>query len=255
MPPTIIDLTQASSPAPIAPEIIPVAVLLKQAIADAQPIRLRSTLVAICDTSPEAARIAASLLLVSEEKIRYLSAEESSEEEEQEEEDEDEDEGEEDVGRRSDGNDEASSHNETDKRAKENSRSNHAMGLAANDLKRMRTRYAMCENCDEEFDVAYNSMGDCSWHEGKIVKDLMKSATSASLRSANREVESLDVDYDGDIWADHDERCHGPMDTEENRSQFPEGFIYECCNGDGSAEGCKTGRHVERDKGSKRSRY
>lgn len=29
----------------------------------------------------------------------------------------------------------------------------------------------MCENCDEEFDVAYNSMGDCSWHEGKTVKD------------------------------------------------------------------------------------
>lgn len=137
MPPTIIDLTQARSPAPTAPEFIPVAVLLKEAIANAQPIRLRSTLVAICNTSPEAARIAASLLLVPEEKVRYLSAEESSEDEEQEEkdEDEDEDEGENDVGRRGDGNDEGSSHNETDKRAKENSGSNHGVGLAANDLK------------------------------------------------------------------------------------------------------------------------
>lgn len=35
---------------------------------------------------------------------------------------------------------------------------------------------------------------------------------------------------DGDFWADHDERCHGPIDTPENVAAFPEGFIWDCCD-------------------------
>lgn len=186
MPPTIIDLTEASSPAPAEPEIVPVEVLLKQAIDKAQPSRLRNTLVAICDGSPEAARIAGSLLLVPEKGVRYLSAEESSEEEEDDEEDEEEDEHEEDeqeedhdrdMSARTNGNDKSFSNDETEKGRKETSGSNHAMELAANDLKRMRTRYAMCENCAEEFDVADNLKGYCCWHDGEIARDLMMSGT------------------------------------------------------------------------------
>lgn len=186
MPPTIIDLTEASSPAPAEPEIVPVEVLLKQAIDKAQPSRLRNTLVAICDGSPEAARIAGSLLLVPEKGVRYLSAEESSEEEEDDEEDEEEDEDEEDeqeedhdrdMSARTNGNDKSFSNEETEKGRKETSGSNHAMDLAANDLKRMRTRYAMCENCAEEFDVADNLKGYCCWHDGEIARDLMMSGT------------------------------------------------------------------------------
>ncbi|MCJ1265609.1 hypothetical protein MMC22_005489 [Lobaria immixta] len=244
MPPTIIDLTEASSPAPAEPEIVPVEVLLKQAIDKAQPSRLRNTLVTICDGSPEAARIAGSLLLVPEKGVRYLSAEESSEEEEEDEDENEEDEKDEDkedeqeegndkdISARSNGNDQSFSHDETEKGRKETSGSNHAMELAANDLKRMRTRYAMCENCAEEFDVADNLKGYCCWHDGE-----------------------LEPDYDGDFWADHDERCHGIIDTEDMRSVYPEGFIYSCCDGDGHSEGCKTGRHVEQDLISKRPRY
>lgn len=249
MPPTIIDLTEASSPAPAEPAIVPVEVLLKQAIVTAQPSRLRSTLLAVCDNAPEAARIAGSLLLVPEEKVRYLSAEESSEEEE---EDEEEDE---DVSGRSDRSDERSPHDEMDKRRKKATGSDHAMGLATNDLKRMRSRYAMCENCAEEFDVADNVKGSCYWHDGEIAKDPMIPGTAPSLRFANKGAGTLEEDHEGDIWADHDERCHGPIDTDENRSQFPEGFIYDCCEGDGSSVGCKTGRHVEADLNSKRRRH
>ena len=189
MPPTIIDLTEASSPAPAEPEIVPVEVLLKQAIDKAQPSRLRNTLVTICDGSPEAARIAGSLLLVPEKGVRYLSAEESSEEEEEDEDENEEDEKDEDkedeqeegndkdISARSNGNDQSFSHDETEKGRKETSGSNHAMELAANDLKRMRTRYAMCENCAEEFDVADNLKGYCCWHDGEIARDLMMPGT------------------------------------------------------------------------------
>lgn len=82
----------------------------------------------------------------------------------------------------------------------------------------------------------------------------MISGTFASLYLVDSGVGELEPDYDGDFWADHDE-CHGPIDTEESRSQYPEGFIYDCCEGDGYSEGCKTGRHVEQDDVSKRRRY
>ncbi|MCJ1466026.1 Ribosome biogenesis protein 1 [Pseudocyphellaria aurata] len=187
MPPTIIDLTQASSPVRPEPDIVPVAVLVKQAISEAAVSRLRSTLVAICDASPEAARIAGSLLLVPEEDVRYLSAEESSEEEVEEEDEEDEEEEEdeedeedeevekkedEDMGERSDGKDKAHSHDASDEKRKEDAGSDRIMEQAVKKVKRMRTRYAICENCNEEFDVADNLKGYCCWHEGETLKDL-----------------------------------------------------------------------------------
>ena len=40
----------------------------------------------------------------------------------------------------------------------------------------------------------------------------------------------------GDFWADHDEDIHGRIADLED--EFPEGFIYECCNQTGDTEGC-----------------
>jgi hypothetical protein len=31
-----------------------------------------------------------------------------------------------------------------------------------------RSRYAMCEQCDQEFDVSKNEEGDCQWHDGML---------------------------------------------------------------------------------------
>jgi len=55
------------------------------------------------------------------------------------------------------------------------------------------------------------------------------------------------VDDEGDFWADHDEDCHGMIDTEEMRREFPEGFSYPCCGQDGTAAGCTRGMHRAAD--------
>lgn len=55
----------------------------------------------------------------------------------------------------------------------------------------------------------------------------------------------LKIDYD-DVnyaWADWDERCHGTMDTDENREQYPNGFVWDCCDKEGTAPGCTKGHH------------
>lgn len=41
-----------------------------------------------------------------------------------------------------------------------------------------------------------------------------------------RHVGAVEVDWDSDVWADHDERCHGPIDTRDNRRSFPQGFTW-----------------------------
>ncbi|KAF2145450.1 uncharacterized protein K452DRAFT_283800 [Aplosporella prunicola CBS 121167] len=65
-----------------------------------------------------------------------------------------------------------------------------------------------------------NDKGDCVYHPGE-----------------------LEV-YDGDdFWADHDEDCHGVIDTEEMRKMFPEGFMWDCCEVKGDEPGCKESRH------------
>lgn len=50
----------------------------------------------------------------------------------------------------------------------------------------------------------------------------------------------LEVDYESDTWADHDERCHGPIDTKAHRREYPEGFKWSCCDAAGDEPGCET---------------
>ena len=63
----------------------------------------------------------------------------------------------------------------------------------------------------------------------------------------------LDIDWDGDFWADWDEDCHGYIDTEERREEYPEGFIYSCCNQDGTSNGCQIRRIVNNNDSSDNS--
>ncbi|MCJ1243335.1 hypothetical protein MMC30_000532 [Trapelia coarctata] len=98
-------------------------------------------------------------------------------------------------------------------------------------VKRLRSRYARCVNCEEEFDTTYNEPGNCVWHEGE-----------------------MEVDWDGDFWADNDEATWGPVDTEDNRKSYPEGFIWTCCDKNGEEAGCKIGRHREEPETVKRPR-
>ena len=54
----------------------------------------------------------------------------------------------------------------------------------------------------------------------------------------------LEVDEEGDFWADHDENCHGEIDTDDTREQCPDGFIWDCCNELGGSKGCTAGKHM-----------
>jgi len=93
------------------------------------------------------------------------------------------------------------------------------------------SRWGICDNCEEEFDVSeLRYEEECTYHTG-----------------------GLEVDVDQ--FADHDERCHGPMDTEENRRSFPQGFYWNCCEGQGADHpGCEVGQHVPRTPETKRRR-
>lgn len=56
---------------------------------------------------------------------------------------------------------------------------------------------------------------------------------------------SGDLEVNEDEFPDHDERVHGPMDTEENRRDNPLGFIWDCCEANGVNEpGCEIGQHI-----------
>ncbi|ESZ89899.1 hypothetical protein SBOR_9711 [Sclerotinia borealis F-4128] len=91
-----------------------------------------------------------------------------------------------------------------------------------------------CEHCKEEFDIENNWKRDCWYHPGE-----------------------KDVDDESDFWDDHDEQSHGDPSLREDDPDFADGFIWDCCEGSGSATGCKNTRHkvTEEGSGSKRARY
>ncbi|KAL8364875.1 hypothetical protein RB595_003926 [Gaeumannomyces hyphopodioides] len=97
--------------------------------------------------------------------------------------------------------------------------------------KHTRQRYEVCEQCNDEYDVEINDDTSCVWHDGET-----------------------EPDHDGDFWADHDEDCHGTIDSEWARKEFPEGFIWNCCDEIGAdAEGCQIGAHVPKSRKKARS--
>ncbi|KAI1080184.1 hypothetical protein F5B20DRAFT_580579 [Whalleya microplaca] len=53
----------------------------------------------------------------------------------------------------------------------------------------------------------------------------------------------LKVDHESLTWDDWDEICHGTIDSEKNRRESPEGFIWTCCGKIGTHEGCTRGPH------------
>jgi hypothetical protein len=62
-----------------------------------------------------------------------------------------------------------------------------------------------------------------------------------SAHRANYLIGEMEVDEEK--FDDWDEGCHGPIDTEHTRKEFPENFSWTCCNSDGTTEGCVTGHH------------
>ncbi|OJT04833.1 hypothetical protein TRAPUB_4405 [Trametes pubescens] len=89
----------------------------------------------------------------------------------------------------------------------------------------MISRWRICENCEEEYDAGtVRRATECSYHEGE-----------------------LEPSEDDDSWIEWDENVHGPMDTEENRRQYPDQFTWSCCDRDGTQPGCVEGEHEPKE--------
>ncbi|CAI6340737.1 unnamed protein product [Periconia digitata] len=82
-------------------------------------------------------------------------------------------------------------------------------------------RYEICEQCEKEYDVEENGEDACAWHAG-----------------------DLEPDYEAEFWADHDEDCHGVIDSDELRKEYPEGYTWSCYEQRGDVgEFCEHGPH------------
>lgn len=62
----------------------------------------------------------------------------------------------------------------------------------------------------------------------------------------------MEPDDESDFWADHDENCHGTIDSDWAREEYPDGFVWTCCDRLGTAPGCKRGRHQSNPEKSKK---
>lgn len=90
---------------------------------------------------------------------------------------------------------------------------------------------AICVQCEISFDPDDNNVKECQYHNGE-----------------------LEPDYESDVWAGHDEMCHGTIDSDFCRNECPEGFVWTCCDKRGDEEGCKLGRHEADPERNKRRR-
>lgn len=63
--------------------------------------------------------------------------------------------------------------NEDDEDEDESEKVEKTAFAVTNGNKRLRSRFAMCSNCEEEFDVTLNSKTACRWHDGmnRCLKD------------------------------------------------------------------------------------
>lgn len=103
-----------------------------------------------------------------------------------------------------------------------------------------RNRYEICAQCGEEFEYAKTKEYECVWHSGSCL-DFPLCQTSMLMHRLGK----CEVDWDSGEWDDTNEDVSGPIDTEENREEYPDGFYWTCCKGAADAQGCEKGFHKE----------
>ncbi|KAF2264845.1 hypothetical protein CC78DRAFT_494649 [Lojkania enalia] len=189
--------------------------LLFNAINTSTVSRLRDTLHHLCSTSPEAHRLVCErLLLPSNSHGDPISASAQKKTTTI------------DISSSDDDNEpsDCSDNENDDDDGGENCKSEDAQKDRSKPQKRKREyvdqRFQICQQCEEEYDVTLNCKSSCVYHDCE-----------------------LEIDYEASTWWDWDERCHGLMDSKENREIHPEGFIWSCCEEEGTARGCMVGRH------------
>ncbi|KAF2873489.1 hypothetical protein BDV95DRAFT_540627 [Massariosphaeria phaeospora] len=101
-----------------------------------------------------------------------------------------------------------------------------AQNSNSGNLKRKRAelgtrRYAVCQDCETEFDITKNGPTSCRFHLEMLVKN-----------------------DDAPIWFDVRRRGWGNMDNEEGQARFPSGFYWECCEKPIKHPGCEITAHT-----------
>ncbi|OJD38693.1 uncharacterized protein BKCO1_4000201 [Diplodia corticola] len=91
-----------------------------------------------------------------------------------------------------------------------------AVVLPAKSKSAKRKRFDRCEQCERDFDVTANGHDHCVWHSGYLM-----------------------INSEEGYWCGAAE----DIDTQENRQEFPEAFVWSCCNEQSDAEGCLIGYH------------
>ncbi|KAK4163291.1 hypothetical protein QBC43DRAFT_264369 [Cladorrhinum sp. PSN259] len=87
------------------------------------------------------------------------------------------------------------------------------------------TKHLVCGQCKQTFHSDSNNNGKrpaCRYHSGE-----------------------LEVDYD--LWPDHNEKYHGPINTSFHRKEYPDQFVWNCCDEPGNEPGCRRSRHRTKD--------
>ncbi|KAM0755260.1 hypothetical protein T439DRAFT_322299 [Meredithblackwellia eburnea MCA 4105] len=90
---------------------------------------------------------------------------------------------------------------------------------------------AICKNCESEYDLK----------ENRLPLPRRKSQDDGSV--CYYHPGTCYLDKGSDIWYDWCYDSHGEMDTPAHREEWPEAFLWDCCQQDGGYP-CKRARHV-----------
>ncbi|CAN8097229.1 unnamed protein product [Discula destructiva] len=90
----------------------------------------------------------------------------------------------------------------------------------------------LCVMCKAAFSPCDNSPTACRCHQGQLM-----------------------LDEAHEVWADWDASVSGPQASPDNEEDYPQGFIWSCCDEDGTKPGCTKAYHLAvRQDSSKRFR-
>jgi hypothetical protein len=103
-----------------------------------------------------------------------------------------------------------------------------------------RKRFELCTQCKEEYDVLANDEEGCNWHTGVYLSCMYM------FPSANHNAGHLEVNDESSTWDDWDSNIGGSRDDTETVEEYPQGYIWSCCEKRGDDEddsGCQVGPH------------
>jgi hypothetical protein len=76
--------------------------------------------------------------------------------------------------------------------------------------------------------------------EGETIEEKYATSPEPELEECVIHSGELEVNLGSRTWDDYDEVCQGPMDSKTNQCEYPEGFIRNCCDKEGTyASGCE----------------